>query len=353
MKRVIRSLLLFLATATDRELARQVQFLKVENQILRSKLPRCVALTPRERQRLLKFGRKLGPALKELLTIVTLRTFYRWKSQAIAYPRRRPARPGRPRTLEGIRQLILKLARENGWGYSRILGELWKLGIHRISRSTVVNLLKAAGLDPGPKRGEATWDEFLKRHAQSLWATDFLTKRVWTLKGVVEVYVLFFLHLGTRRVILGGITAHPDRVWMAEQARSFAARTPKKPAILFRDFDGKFTKEFDAILAAKRIEVRRVGPCKPNLNAYAERWVQSVKQECLDHFVVFGEAHLRHILTEYLAHYNGERPHQGLGKRPLMGKEAREWNGPAQLSDIVCKQRLGGLLKSYRRKAAA
>jgi putative transposase len=157
MKTLFQSLLLLLARATDRQLARHVQFLKTENGILRARLPERLQVTPQERQRLLKFGKPLGTAIKDLISIVSPRTFLRWlqgEEQAQKKPASSPQKPGRPRTEQEIRDLVLKLARENGWGYTRILGELKKLGVRTISRSTVVNILKSEGIDPGPKRGE-------------------------------------------------------------------------------------------------------------------------------------------------------------------------------------------------------
>lgn len=204
MKAVFQSFLLVLASATDRELARQVQFLKVENQILRGRLPKRITVTPQERQRLIKYGRPLGTAIKELISIVSPRTFLRWLSaEQPAAPK--PRKPGRPRTEAEIRDLVLKLARETGWGYSRILGELKKLGVRRICRSTVINILKEHGLDPGPQRGEDSWDAFLKRHAATLWACDFFSKRIWTTAGLVEFYILFVRH-DNRDCIAGSVS---------------------------------------------------------------------------------------------------------------------------------------------------
>src|SRR5262249_40639878 len=159
--------------------------------------------TPKERQTLLKYGRKLGSKIRELITIVTPRTFLRWVSGETR-TKRRPAKPGRPRTAEEIRQLVLRLAHEHTWGFTRIPGELKKRGVRKSGRTTVINILGAEGLDPGPKRGAGTWDEFIHRHAATLWATDFFSKKVLTAKGFVELYVLFFLHVGSRRVYLGG-----------------------------------------------------------------------------------------------------------------------------------------------------
>jgi putative transposase len=142
---------------------------------------------------------------------------------------------------------VLRLAWENDWGYTRILGELKKLGICKICRSTVVNFLREAGLDPGPQRGEDSWDDFIKRHAATLWACDFFSKPVWTLRGLVEVYVLFFINVGTRQVYVAGLTAQPGRAWVAQQARNAALHfsgQDEKPTVLLRDNDQKFGPEF-------------------------------------------------------------------------------------------------------------
>jgi putative transposase len=345
-----------LANATDRELARQVQYLKAENRILRDKLPNRITVTAAERQRLLKHGKPLGQAIRALITIVSPRTFARWLNGETATPKgRKPTGPGRPKTPEDIRALVLRLARENAWGYTRILGELKKLGVNNISRSTVIKLLKDNGLEPGPRRGEGTWDDFLKRHAATMWACDFFSKKVWTLTGLVDVFVLFFIHLGGRRVHLAGITANPDRTWMVQQARNMAMifdEEPVQPKYLLRDRDSKFVQEFDAILVSEGVTVTPIGVRAPNQNAVAERFVQSVRRECLDHFVVFGEAHLRHILSEYLIYYHQHRPHQGLGNRPLGWTESVPKDANRPVGEVVCQERLGGLLRHYQRGAA-
>jgi putative transposase len=219
----------------------------------------------------------------------------------------------------------------------------------------VRNILKAEGLDPGPKRGEGSWDEFIKRHAATLWATDFFSKKVWTARGPVDVFVLFFIHVGSRRVYLSGVTAHPNGQWMKQQARNVAMyfqEQPVKPTLLLRDNDTKYTSEFDAILGSEGVEVKKITPVSPNLNAYAERFVQSAKQECLDHFVVFGVDHLRHIVGEYLKHFNEERPHQARNNEPLGGLPPAD-DRPATIfmGEVRCRERLGGLLKSYSRAA--
>jgi putative transposase len=353
MTRLFNGLLALLALATDRELARQVQYLKVENGILRGKLPGRAHVTAQEKERLLKFGAPLGGAIRQLISIVSPRTFLRWL-HGECRPARRAA-TGRPRTPNDLRALVLRLARENAWGATRILGELKKLGLARLSRSTIANLLREAGLDPAPLRGAATWGEFLRRQAATVWACDIFTAKVRTLGGVVEYAVLFFLHIGSRRVHLAGLTARPDAAWVAEQARQTAAffgGLPERPTHLIRDLDGRFTREFDEALAGAGVEVVRVGPRAPNLNAFAERWVLSVKSECLDHFLVLGESHLRYLLAEYLAHYHQHRPHQGLGNELLTGEPGPPPQPLAAARDVQVSERLGGLLKHYHVRAA-
>jgi putative transposase len=351
MKTLYHAFLLLLARATDRELAIYLDYLKAENKILRARLPQCIVPTAQERRQLMRLGKPLGPAIKDLITIVSPKTFLRWLRAEGAPPAARtPRGPGRPPTPDLLRELVLRIAGETGWGYSRILGELQKLGLGTVCRNTVKNILRQNGFDPGPQRGEGSWADFIKRHAATLWACDFFSKPVWTLRGLVDVYVLFFIHVDSRRVHIAGLTAHPDRVWMTQQARNLAiifGEQSVAPKILLRDHDTKFVGEFDAILEAEGIAVKPVGPRAPNLNAYAERWVQSIKHECLDHFCVFGEDHLRHLLGCYTDYYHRQRPHQAKENRPLtvVGSATEQ---PADPANIICEERLGGLLRHYR-----
>lgn len=216
MAKLLHPLLLLVARATDLELARYVEYLKAENRILRAKLPKQIVVTVAERERLLALGLQVGPAIKELITIVTPRTFMRWAS-GVPWKKKAP-KPGRPRKPEEIRQLVIRLANETGWGYKRIHGELKKLGIRNISPSTVSRILKENGFDPGPKRGDGTWHDFVDRHVKTLWACDFFAKQVWTLRGPVLYYVLFFIHIETRQVRVVGMTPNPNGDWMAERA---------------------------------------------------------------------------------------------------------------------------------------
>ena len=355
MKSLFQSILAYLAAATADEIANQIQYLKVENEILRSKLPKRLAVTPRERNRLLKYGKLVGAAISQLITIVSPRTFQRWVQAENSGKSNRTTAPaptvGRPKTDEEIQELILRLARESHWGYTRIHGELKKLGITSVSRTTVANIMRKAGIDPNPERKKGTWNQFIKSHLATLWACDFFTKKIWTASGLVDYYVLFFLHLGSRRVIVTGMTAHPHELWVLQQARNFVLLTDQEnsaPTHLIHDLDTKFTKAFDERLRADGVEPVKVGPAAPNLNAHAERLVLSIKSECLDHFIVFGEDHLRHLVSSFVEHYNTERPHQGVGNVPL--KIAGDV--PTNEGEIVCHERLGGLLRHYERKAA-
>ncbi len=357
MRTLMQSFLVMLATATDRQLAKQVQYLKKENGILKRKLGKRVQVTISERRQLLRFGKPVGKAIKDLVSIVSPGTFLRWireERREIGLPKKPKTKPGRRMTDEEIRTLVIRLAKENIWGYGRIHGELKKLGI-RICDTTVKNILIAAGVDPCPERSEKPWADFIKQHAATLWATDFFSKKVWTLKGYVDVFVLFFIHVESRRVVLTGMSTNPDNTWMKQQAKNICMLWDKekdKPTHMIRDFDSKYTKDFDAILQEENVEVKRVGPMKPNLNAYAERFVQSIKQECLDHFICFGEVHLRYLCSEYVAWYNQERPHQGKGNTTLSKPRCRKWKESDSASAVIFTPRLGGLLKHYHRRAA-
>jgi len=215
MKAILQPFLLLLAKTTDHELARQLQFLRVENEMLRRRLPRRISVTAGERRLLIKFGKPLGKALQELLSIVSPRTFARWLARPTKNTRPSRSRPrGRPRTEKGLRALVIRLAEENAWGYTRIFGELRKLRVKGISRSTVANILRQEGFDPGPKRGRGTWHDFLRRHKDTLWACDFFAKNICTLSGLVPCFVLFFIHRGSRRVHVAGLTTNPDAAWM-------------------------------------------------------------------------------------------------------------------------------------------
>jgi putative transposase len=357
MKNIYRSLFLILVGATQKELARQIRYLKVENEVLRSKLPYRVPITNQERNRLVRFGAQLGKAINHLVTIVHPDTLRGWIREERRGKRRVQVAPGRRRTPEQMRRLIVKLGRETGWGYTRILGELKKLGACYVSRNTVRNILREHGLDPGPRRGVGTWDEFLKIHAATLWQCDFFSKRVLTPRGFRLLFVMTFLHVGSRRVFLTPATEHPNEAWVIEQAEAFVRHVRAKrlsAEIIMHDRDCKFTADFDSTLENAGIDARRSAYRAPNTTAFVERFVQSIKQECLDHFVVFGQRHMDHLCREFLQHYHAERPHQGLENKLLVPRrrQKKRQTDVIPLADVGCRPRLGGLLKHYYRKAA-
>ena len=358
MTSLFQKLLLIFASATHRELVRQIQYLKVENEILRGKPPKRITVTPIERRRLVKFAVKLGKALRHLVTIVAASTLLRWIRED-KWGRRTNAKRGRRRKPEEIRRLVIKLARENSWGYTRILGELKKLGIRSLSKNTVKRILRENTLEPGPRRGAGTWDEFLKRQAASLWQCDFFEQRIFTMQGIRSAFVLVFLHLKSRQVVISPATLHPNDTWVVEQAANFvneARSRGLRVRHVQHDRDTKFTRSFDSTLKRHHVRSRRIGFCSPNLNAFVERFIQSIRQECLDHFVVLGTTHLDHLCREYAAHYHEERPHQSLDNEPIVGPKFRGRRRQVellpQIREIGCHQRLGGLLKSYWRKVA-
>jgi putative transposase len=346
-------LLFLIARSTADDLQKQVEYLRAENELLRKRVPRKrIFLTADERARLLKLGKGLGPAIRHLITIVDYSTFRRWVRKE--EPQNVKPRKGRPRISVVIRDVILQIAKDTGWGYSRILGELRKLGLGRVSRQSVKNILVENGLDPGPKRGKGSWSQFLKIHAETLWQVDFFSKHVWTLQGSRQVFAMAFIHVATRRVFATSATFKPDSAWVTAQAQAFlghAERQNLKCETIIRDRDGKYTADFDRIFQKRGITAKPVGPRAPNLNAFVERWIQSVKHEALNHFVVFGLAHFDHIVREFVDYYHLSRPHQGIGNR-LIG--ADDSDGPPQIEGIEqleCESRLGGLLKTYRRAA--
>ena len=359
MTNIFQSLFLFIAQASKNQLARQIKYLKVENEILRSKLPARVPLTPQDRNRLLKFAQKLGSAIKHLVSIVTPGTILRWIRDEKRGKNQTPVKLGRRRTAEEICLIIVKLGKENGWGYTRILGELRKLGIRSVSRTTIQRILIQHGLDPGPERGEGTWDEFLMQHAASLWQCDFFSQKSLTFQGIRQVFVLAFLNLKTRQVILSPATYHPNEAWVVAQAKSFVeqARERDLPVrYVQRDRDTKFTRTFDQELKDHKVQ-RIVNAFRsPNTNAFIERFIQSIGQECLDRFVIFGAQHMNHLCQEYLEYYHHERPHQSLDNETIIKPKSRgrpkdEPEVALPLSELRCKERLGGLLKSYSRAA--
>ena len=250
--------------------------------------------------------------------------------------------------MEATRQLVIRIGRESRWGYTRIQGELLKLG-RKISRSTVKRILQEEGIPDATNRNDSTWHEFIDRHVESLWACDFGTQRILSVAGLRVAYFLFFMHVGSRRVYCTRSTNHPDSAWVEQQARNFCMymqESGEAGTYMIHDRDTKFTKRFDRILLSEGLKPAKLPIRSPNLNAYCESWLGSLKRECLDHFVVFGRRHLDYLIREYVAHYKYERPHQCLANRTIVALPiVRE-------GEVRCKTRLSGLLRHYYRTAA-
>jgi len=246
------------------------------------------------------------------------------------------------------------MASENSeWGYDRIAGAMGNLG-HDISDQTVGNILRRFGIPPAPKRSQnTTWADFIRAHMAVLAGIDFLTVEVLTWRGLATYYVLFFIHLGTRRVALAGINRHPTDAWMAKVAQNVEDEVygpMRNIRFVLHDRDTKFCKSFRAILRTSGVQSLALPPRCPNLNAFAERWVRSVKSECLSKCVLFGETSLRRVVNEYLEHYHYERNHQG--RSNLLLFERFDPKPTASTSPkVVRKERLGGLLNYYIRAA--
>ena len=288
--------------------------------------------------------------------LVTPATILRWHRRLVTRKWTQPyRRGGRPPLADHLVALILRLARENPrWGYRRIQGELKKLGM-RVSATTVRSLLLSNGLRPAPRRASVTWRTFLRAQAAGIVATDFFTVETVRLK---TLYVLFFIELHTRQVRVAGVTDHPNGPWMVQRARECSVERrwtadAIAPRFLLRDRDAKFTRAFDDVFAADGTQVIKTPIQAPNANAVAERWMRTVRQECLDWLLVWGRRHLERVLNEYVGHYNDERPHRSLVLRPPRGIEVRA--GPdavAAAESVRRRDRLGGLVHEYYQVAA-
>jgi transposase InsO family protein len=339
---------------------RQRQIIEFQNAqiaaLMQSLGRKRILLTEDQRRLLAVKGKALGrKALHELTTIVTPDTILRWHRELVAKKwdhSEQRKNVGRPRVRQVIVDLILRFAHENPtWGYDRIQGALANVGYH-ISDTTVANVLKQHGIEPAPdRRRTGNWSTFLKAHWNVLAALDFTTVEVWTRSGLVTLYLLFVMELKSRRVHFAGCTANPDSQWMKQVARNLTdsqdgSLVGKRHVLM--DRDGKFSPDFREILAAAGAAPLQLPPRSPNLNAYIERFVRSIKGECLERMIFFGETSLRRAVAAYIDHYHTERNHQGLDNELIEpGEEVGREDG-----QIECRERLGGLLKYYHRRAA-
>jgi transposase InsO family protein len=309
-------LVCLLAGWVNREQQKILEYLQEENRVLREQLGGPLHLSDEQRRRLAAKGKELGrKLLNEVATLVTPDTILRWHRQLIArkwtYPRHET---GRPPVSPAIEELVLRMAKSNpSWGYDRIQGALANLG-HKIAPNTVKRILKDHGIEPAPlRRRKTTWAQFLRSHWDTLAAADFFTTEIWTPAGLVTLYVFFIIQLKTRRVYLSTPTPNPDRNLMKQIALDLAAFDDsflRGYSHLIIDRDSKYTTEFREILKENDVDVVPIPPKSPNCNPHAERFVRSVKEECLDRMILFGRGSLERSLREYGRHYHGERNHQ-------------------------------------------
>jgi putative transposase len=333
-----------------------IDYLREENRVLREQLGgRRLRLNDDQRRRLASKAKGLGrKVLAEVATIVTPETLLAWHRRLVAqkYDGSGKRGPGRPRLPGEIEALVVRMAEENrDWGYRRIQGALSNLG-HELARSTIAEMLKGHGIEPAPERSrKTTWKEFLKRHWELIVAADFFTVEVWTRRGLQRFIVLFLIELSTRKVQIAGIASDANGLWMSQIGRNL---TDVEKGILIgkryliHDRDPLFTGDFLSMLADVGVKSVKLPPRSPNLNAYAERFVRSIKESCLERMIFFGEGSLRTGIREFVTHYHGERNHQGLGNRLIMPAERHADERGATRR----RERLGGMLNYYYRAAA-
>ena len=350
-------LLAYVTGTVNQELLLRNEYLAAENCILRGQIKGRLLLSEGEKATLAEIAHRLGrKALEDVAATAKPDTILGWYRKLIANKFdgskfRRSV--GRPKIDQKTERLVVRMARENpSWGYDRIVGALANLG-HRLSDQTVGNVLRRHGISPASKRKQSiSWKNFIRSHRNVLVGMDFFTTEVLTLKGLTTYYVLFFIHLETRQVKLAGFTPYPDQEWMEQQARNMTMEEwgcLRGCRYLLHDRDTKFCESFRELIESGSVKPIRLPARSPNLNSYAERWVRSVKEECLAKLILFGESSLRRALQQYLLHYHEERNHQGKENRILFPfqTKARRKEGA-----VRCRERLGGLLRYYEREAA-
>jgi len=347
LQRILQLVSLLFRSSDSKEL--EIVVLRHEIAVLRRQIARP-RFRPADRW-FLAAASRLVPRARWSLFLVTPSTLLRWHRRIVAKHWTYARRPGRRPIAKERRALIIRFARENPrWGYQRIVGELKGLGIV-VSATTVKKILREQQLGPAGTRKGPSWREFLRAQAKSIIAVDFFTvDTVW----LQRLYVLFFIEVGSRRVHLAGCTAHPDAEWVIPQARQVAwafAERPEPIRFLIRDHDRKFTDGFDAVFKAEHVRIVRTPIQAPEANGIAERFVRTVRSECLDWLLILNARHLGRALTVFIDHYNGWRPHRRLGLAPPNGRTAAApWTG-TQPIPVKRRDRLGGLLHEYERAA--
>jgi putative transposase len=355
--RLLRCLFGLLAVLVRSDLSKDVELLvlRQENQVLRRQAGRRPRWDHADRLWLAALSRLVNRRRWAEIFPVTPATILRWHRHLVArkwtYTDRR--RPGRPSTGVSIKTLVLRMARENPtWGHRRIRGELARLG-YAIAASTAWEILHAAGIDPAPRRAGPTWRQFLAAQAHAILACDFLVVETVLLK---RLYVLVFIEHGTRRLHLGGVTAHPTGAWTLQQARNLAMDLGDRLdtlRFLIHDRDPLFTTAFDEVFKAEGLRIITTLPQTPRMNAICERVIGTLRRELLDRILVLGERHLALVLGEYLVHYNASRPHQSRQQRPP-GLETLPTRNAAGLTDLQSIRRrpvVTGVISEYHHAA--
>jgi putative transposase len=346
--------LVVLLARGDRAKELEILVLRHELSILRRQVGRS-QFDERDRLVLAALSRLL-PRRSWAAFVARPETLLRWHRRLVAfrwtYPHRRP---GRPPIEREVRELIVRLARENNrWGYVRIVGELRKLGIN-VSATLVRTVLARAGVPPAPQRDRLSWRSFLRAHGETMLACDFFSVDTVWLK---RLYVLVFLSIGSRRIEYVACTRNPDTAWLLQQARNLLMDLDdrgRSPRFLIHDRDKKFPRAFDAIFGGEGITVIRTPVQAPNANAHLERWVGSARRECLDRILIFGRRQLEHVLRVYVRHYNGRRPHRALDLQapdPICMPIARG-DPAAPATAVQRRDLLGGLIHEYELAPAA
>ena len=342
LRRVVR----LIAGSSNDQMNTEVELLVVRHQLM--VLKRQVG-----RPRLCRRDRLFMVAISGVLSRarwssfpVSPQTLLRWHRELVRrkWTLRRRSACGRPPIPDEVRDLILRMGRENPrWGCIRIRGELAKLGI-QVSATKIRTLLRANGLGPAPRRAGPTWSEFLRSQAEGILALDLFTVETVMLR---TMYVLFAVHVGSRRVHVLGVTRTPDSAWVTQQARNLAVgQRLEGIRFVIRDRDSKFSGPFDEVFRSEGVRIVKTPIRAPRANAFAERWVRTVRRECLDWMLIYGRRHLERVVRTYAAHYNLARPHRGLDLRtPEPRPDRAPW--PSHRPRVRTHHVLGGLIREY------
>jgi putative transposase len=347
---ILRRLLELVVLALRSEEAKEIEIVVLRHQLhVLNRQVKRPNLKPHDRALLAAAGRVL-PRRRWTSLFVRPETVLRWHRTLVARRWTYPRRMGRPRKPTEIRRLVVRLAEENAtWGYRRIQGELKHLGI-AIAPSTVWSILQVEGIDPAPRRAGLSWKDFLRSQAEGIIACDFVTVDSVFLR---RFYALLFIEVATRRVHLAGVTSNPNASWVTQQARNLVARWDTVPfRFLIRDRDAKYVSAFDEVFRTEGLTILRTPIQAPKANAFAERFVGSLRRECLDRVLILGRAHLESVLRAYIGHFNGHRPHRALDMEPPAPRHP-----PTPLGDcprrVLKRDVLGGLIHEYERERAA